>query len=385
MDPLNSMSVEGGSNMFPAGTYSTSGKDSAVFVLTYDAANASDTIDITVNGVTRIFSRGIEDMDTEAMAFVAAHYATYLAVGVILTQGPGTGDLTFIAVDNQTKVSASVVNNNVATFSAALTLTRTRLPHPVKIITSYDLVNITSMRHRVPGKINQVATLTITGSSGTASISLGKYKMLLTFATSLYQSALNFVTAQAAKFAGDGNVFSVGGVAQVETVTLSGASGTANITVAGGLTKLVTYASNLTTTAAHFVIDHAAAYAAVGIIVTSSAAKIKFTSAIKGKAFAAPVIGNATGDLAGSVAHTTASATAIVWSSTKTLFDAPIFANLTGNLAGTVVVSGDDGLLPVPDAEYTGVEIENGNDIYMEYPVEQIVIGSGIAILHFVK
>lgn len=98
------------------------------------------------------------------------------------------------------------------------------------------------------------------------------------------------------------------GVAQVETITLTGTSGTATVAVAGGLSKTATFTTNLTTSAANFVTSHAAAYAAVGIIVTSNGADIIMTAAVAGTPFTAPTITNATGDLAGSVVDTNANA-----------------------------------------------------------------------------
>ena len=68
--------------------------------------------------------------------------------------------------------------------------------------------------------------------------------------------------------------------AQVDTITLTGTSGTANVTLAGGLTKTATFDTNLTTTAANFVTTHAAAYAAEGITVTSSGADLIFTATV---------------------------------------------------------------------------------------------------------
>ena len=97
-------------------------------------------------------------------------------------------------------------------------------------------------------------------------------------------------------------------VAQVETVTLTGTSGTAEITVAGGLTKTVTFNTSLTQTATDFDSDHSAAYTAEGITVTTSGADIIFTAAVAGTPFDAPVITNLTGDLDGSVVATTANA-----------------------------------------------------------------------------
>lgn len=94
--------------------------------------------------------------------------------------------------------------------------------------------------------------------------------------------------------------------AQVATVTLTGTSGTANITVAGGLTKLVTFNTSLTQTATDFDTTHSAAYTTAGITVTTSGADIIFTAAVAGTPFDAPVITNITGDLAGTVVATTA-------------------------------------------------------------------------------
>jgi len=95
-------------------------------------------------------------------------------------------------------------------------------------------------------------------------------------------------------------------VAQVETVTVTGTSGTATITEVGGLSKVVTWTTNLTDTAAAFVTSFAAAYKLEAIIVTSSGADIIFTAAIVGTPIVAPVIAPLTGDLDGTVAHTTA-------------------------------------------------------------------------------
>lgn len=99
-------------------------------------------------------------------------------------------------------------------------------------------------------------------------------------------------------------------VTQVDTVSVTGTSGTANITVAWGLTKLATFDTDLTTTAANFVTAHAAAYLAVGIVVTSAVADLVFTANVSGTAFAHPVITNATWNLAGTVANTTANTAA---------------------------------------------------------------------------
>lgn len=99
------------------------------------------------------------------------------------------------------------------------------------------------------------------------------------------------------------------GIAQVDTVTLTGTVGTANISAAGGLTKLATFNGTLTQTATDFVTDHAAAYALVGITVTSSGDDIIFTSTLVGMPFAYPVVTPVLTDLDGTVDNTTPNTT----------------------------------------------------------------------------
>lgn len=94
-------------------------------------------------------------------------------------------------------------------------------------------------------------------------------------------------------------------VKQVATVTVTGTTGTANVAF-NGVNYLATFATSLTVTATNFVTAHAAALLLRGVVVTSSTADLIFTSAVPGQPFLAPTITNATGDLAGSVAATTA-------------------------------------------------------------------------------
>jgi len=99
--------------------------------------------------------------------------------------------------------------------------------------------------------------------------------------------------------------FDNGAVAQVDTVTITGTSGTANIAF-NGINYLATFTTNLTTSAANFVTTHAAALLIRNVIVTSSAADIIFTSSVAGMAFTPVTITNVTGNLAGSRVATTA-------------------------------------------------------------------------------
>lgn len=100
-----------------------------------------------------------------------------------------------------------------------------------------------------------------------------------------------------------------GAVAQVTTVTLTGTSGTANITFKGK-TYLATFDTNLTTTAANFVTAYEDELALRNCTVTSSTADVIFTSSIAGVSLGTISIANVTTNLAGSVAATTANTAA---------------------------------------------------------------------------
>lgn len=91
---------------------------------------------------------------------------------------------------------------------------------------------------------------------------------------------------------------------KLATVQLTGTAGTANVTGAGGLTKLATFATSLTATATAFVVSHAAAYLAQGIVLTSLYDMLVFDELVEGSGFVDPVITNATSDLSGTVIST---------------------------------------------------------------------------------
>jgi len=77
------------------------------------------------------------------------------------------------------------------------------------------------------------------------------------------------------------------------------------------LTKLATFDTDLTTTAADFVTAHEAAYLVAGIVLTSSTADLIFTASVAGTPFSAPVAVNLTGDLNGTEVATTANVTGL--------------------------------------------------------------------------
>lgn len=98
---------------------------------------------------------------------------------------------------------------------------------------------------------------------------------------------------------------------KVDTVTLTGTSGTANITLEG-VDYLATFNSDLDTTAADFVSTHGATILADhGVTVSTTATDDVIFTATNGN-FVSPTIANATGDLAGSVAATTAAGNLVI-------------------------------------------------------------------------
>lgn len=123
---------------------------------------------------------------------------------------------------------------------------------------------------------------------------------------------------------------------QIETITLTGADGTATISAAGSLTKTVTFTTSLAITAANFYVANVAAYAAVGIVLTNVGNTIVMTAAVNGVSFTAPIITNATLTLNGSVAHTFSTASYVpnqlgtysdLTKIMTTAFNKPIFNN----------------------------------------------------------
>jgi hypothetical protein len=111
-------------------------------------------------------------------------------------------------------------------------------------------------------------------------------------------------------------------VKELETMSVTGTSGTANVTLNGAV-YLATFDTNLTTTAANFVTAHAATILALSgeILVASAVADITFTSGVSGAPLTSS-IANVSGDLAGTVAVTTPNvvSTTLKTDAAKTMF-----------------------------------------------------------------
>lgn len=97
---------------------------------------------------------------------------------------------------------------------------------------------------------------------------------------------------------------------QLNTITLSGTSGTA--TIGGSLTKTANFVTDLATTASNFVTAYATDYLAEGIVLTSDEEHLYFKSEVSGTDFTTVTIENATGDLDGTVTTSTSTDPVIV-------------------------------------------------------------------------
>lgn len=93
------------------------------------------------------------------------------------------------------------------------------------------------------------------------------------------------------------------GTVEIDTITLTGSSGTANLTC-GALTKLATFDLTLTQTAFNFADAYIGDYAAIGIDVTSDGPDVIFTEHDAEGGFAEASIAPISGDLNGTVADT---------------------------------------------------------------------------------
>ena len=126
-------------------------------------------------------------------------------------------------------------------------------------------------------------------------------------------------------------------VKRIDTITLTGTSGTATI-ICGGVTETCTWnAGGLTLTASTFVTAQAAAYLAAGIVLTSSGANLIFTSLVSGTDFTGSTSGaNASGDLVGTVVHTVANVLFAINDNKLIIPDCPMHSITLGK--GTVYV-----------------------------------------------
>jgi hypothetical protein len=264
--------------------------------ITGNTGACSITIDASVNAVT--WDGTSIATSVEIFAHDAGNLAEYLAKGIVLTHSGDT--LIFTANVAGTGFTAPVIANISGTLNGSIT---------------------SSTANVVAGTAN----MTIVGGTN----------KLITFNTDLDTTASDFVATHSNYYdttfgititAGTASVIFTANVAgtalpvtDVSTLTgnLAGSmanntpntpNGTANVILAGGLTKLLTYSTTAAAAVTAFVsVDNIADYLAVGIDLTGSGDDVIFEAHVAGAAFTAPVLdAELTGTVNGSVVPTTA-------------------------------------------------------------------------------
>lgn len=159
-----------------------------------------------------------------------------------------------------------------------------------------------------------IYNITLTGTNGTANITINGVTVLVNFVSSLEQSAAYFVADNLSTFTGVAitnpgsavisfsgpitscSIATVSGnlsgsvahpqtaVKRKDTITLTGTSGTANV-LCDGVTRVATFFNSLTETAAGFAASYSALYLAGGVVLTSSSNTIIFESQTAGVNF----------------------------------------------------------------------------------------------------
>lgn len=286
-----------------------------------------------------------------ATNFVTDHAAAYLALDVSVVVTSSGDDIIFTAAEYDTifiapvianvdeSLSGTVVNthaNNVAVAqketisisgTAATKQKETITISGVAAVKQKATVTITGS-----ASVKQKDIITLSGTSGTANITgTGGFVNVATFNTTLSQTAIDFVAANAAEYAtigitatadagtiifeatALGTTFTqpvatnaTGDLAGTNVHTAQILDGTANLTMVGATTKLITFNTDLDTTASDFVTAHAAYYTSIGITVTSGTATIIFEADVAGTPFGLTDVATLTGDLAGTSDPTTA-------------------------------------------------------------------------------
>jgi hypothetical protein len=257
-----------------------------------------------------------------------------------------------------------------------------------------------------------VATLTLSSatSAGTATVTANGLAKVATWDTSLAVTAANFVgtnyDAYAAinlilSYSGNTIIFTsakagltvnvtivnlttdlTGTVAysknegsDIATFTPSGSSGSALITV-NSISRVITYDTSWDHTInTHFVSTNAAAYAAIGIVLTGSVSTLIFTAnsgVTITKAVASSLVTN--------------SAAAVV--KTVTRLPHPVYA--LNVFAEAVLTSykylDKNGVVIAGGKKFIGVTLTEGSPvIVLEYPAVELVIASGTLSLNFIK
>lgn len=242
-----------------------------------------------------VYAFTIEDDGTDQSALITA--MTNYAAGTVLKSGNNAGVGFYTAVFTA-KITDAQIATLVGTAGARATST-------------VELV----------GKVSTVCTPDNAGA--TTAWVIGDQVNAVKEAYNLWLPDNNCGDSRLAELQGAYSQLTVA-IAQTRTLTLTGASGTANVTI-GGTNYLATFATSLTLTASNFVTAHAATIlAAKGVVVTAANGVLTFANV----GVAMPTIArtNLTGDLTGTLADV-----ADVAAGCQTKYTTSVISNLVGD------------------------------------------------------
>lgn len=254
-----------------------------------------------------------------------------------------------------------------------------------------------------------IATITLSGNAGTATVTVNGIAKVATFDTTLAKTAGNFVWDNVDVYGalniiltntGDTLVFTsnkvglkvTAGIAnlttnlagtvvmtntggtEVVTYTLSATGTNKGLVTVNGVTRGFAWDTNAGTTSAAFVAANAAAYAAVGIALTGSGTLV-FT-AMPGTTITESTVQTTSGDATATIVRT------------GTRLPHQVYAINIG--AEAVITSykyiDKNGVIKVGGRKFIGATLTDGFPVMVfEHPVVEIVIASGTLVLNFVK
>jgi len=253
---------------------------------------SSGTANITINGIlnTTIATYAGASLTTTAANWVAANYAFYYALGFVVSNAAQVITvLPRYGWETVNRINATIAN---ATTDLTGTLAGTCVVDPGKAKTwRLTLNNNITMNRPVESVDGEEISIEF--------INLSTYTVAWAAKGFYFPGGTEPTVTVSSRDVFDAK-FQASNTAKVHTMTLTGSSGTGNISMVG-LTKLATYNSSPTQTATDFVTANAAAFLAAGVTLTSSGADLIFTTGARTKYAAPPTFTNVTLTLAGSV------------------------------------------------------------------------------------
>jgi len=261
----------------------------SILTLTGSSGTANITINGILNGTIATFA---SNLTTTAANWVTANYAQYYKAGFVITSAAAVITVVprygFVSVNSINVTIANVTSDLNGTLVGVLSCDFSKAKRYQ--VTFGQNINIAAAKGLRDGDRIRLE-LKATGAYST------------TWATDSWffpGGTENVQTSTSLDLVN--GVFNVDLFPRIDRVTLTGSSGTANVT-AGGLIKLATWNTSLTQTATDFVTAHAAAYLLVGLVLTSAAAVLSFTATTKATGLYQPAsVANVTTDLAGTIA-----------------------------------------------------------------------------------